>query len=588
MHPSIRLPLRAFGVALLALAAALLFAACAPADGNGNGGTPALELALSGGGNVTVDEGDIEEALTVTLTPSGGLAGNATLSFASADLTGSFDPATVDLSGTATSTLTLGIPTAPGTYTGTVTATAGSITKTADVTVTVNQLAQPAIAVIAPDTVTVGEGGTATVDVEVQALGGFTGDVTLAVTGGAELNPTLSTSTVTFTGSGSTTVELTVTVPAGSAGTDYPVTITATGAGVADASDTVTIASVAAETVYVDPAGDDANSGLTASEPVATIGQALSLVQEGGTVILAEGSYSGPVSADKDVTIKGADGADKANVVVDGGITTALGTDVTLQNLSARNSTGGAGTAAVVVNGDATLDNVNVSDAFYGIWVADNLDSAATTVTMTTIDVSDVEDDAIRAQDPNATVSITGATVSYPAGYSGFGDGIDISTAASATVDTATVTGADAGVQLFSEPQSNITTDFNVPDGATATLLGVTVTNPVRFGVVVGEDIDAGESANFVLGSDTQLVQINFDTTTPGDFFLVDARPANSGELDATNVRFGGARLTQNDEVVANPSGEKFVSDPPSWQIKNSTGTDSNNVPSDNHINFGL
>lgn len=600
MHQPNRFSLRAVGLTLMAFALALFFAACAPADGGdggGNGGTPGLTLSLSSDGNVSVEEGTGTATLTASATPSGGLSGTVGLSFASSTpgLTGTFDPATITFGASDTSakssTLTLNVPAAAGTYSGTVTATVGNLTRTADVTVTVTELAAPAIAVnIVPDSVSVGEGTADTIDVEVSSLGGYAGDVTLAVSGADELLPTIDPTTVTFTGSGTTNATVAVTVPAGSAGTDYTLTVTATGTDVADASDTVTISSIAAETVFVAPSGDDANSGLSAADPVATVAKALALVQEGGTVVLAEGTYSGAVNVDKDVTLQGADGATSTGVIVDGGITTALGSDVTLQNLTARHSAAASddGTAAIAINGDATLTNVNVSDAFVGVWVVNNNDNTATAVSMTNLAVSGTTDDAVRVTEPDATVSITNATISFPDGYSGFGDGIDISTATSATVQTATVTNADAGVQLFSEPQGNATAiDYNVPNGASATLLGVTVTNPARFGVAVGADIDAGESANFTLGSDTQLLQINFDAPGIGDFYLVDARPANSGELGAENVRFGGARLGQ--DLPANPSGEKALTDAPGWKIENATGlSDENFDESDNHINFGL
>lgn len=70
-----------------------------------------------------------------------------------------------------------------------------------------------------------------------------------------------------------------------------------------------TLAAADGDTIYVSSSGDDANSGLTLAEAKKTIKNATDTVNPGGTVIIADGTYSGKgnsnINLDKGMTIKG-------------------------------------------------------------------------------------------------------------------------------------------------------------------------------------------------------------------------------------------------------------------------------------------
>ena len=70
-----------------------------------------------------------------------------------------------------------------------------------------------------------------------------------------------------------------------------------------------TLAAADGDTIYVSSAGDDSNSGLTWAEAKKTIKNATGTVNAGGTVIIADGTYSGTnnsnMAISKSMTIKG-------------------------------------------------------------------------------------------------------------------------------------------------------------------------------------------------------------------------------------------------------------------------------------------
>lgn len=134
-------------------------------------------------------------------------------------------------------------------------------------------------------------------------------------------------------------------------------------------------ARAAADAIYLDVAGDDARDGASAAAAVQTLEKALELVNDGGTIYVAPGTYAGPnncVTIGKNVTIVG---TGTANPVFSAGgvgriFTVSAGFTVTLQSLILANggnvSPGGAiynqGTLTVA---DCTFNN-NISTGFGG------------------------------------------------------------------------------------------------------------------------------------------------------------------------------------------------------------------------------
>ncbi len=126
--------------------------------------------------------------LSLTLTPRGGFTGNVDLTLEARDGTQapaglSLSPTTVGLtSGSTTQTLTLrvGGSVAVGTYPLRVRATAGSLSSTADFTLTVG--ASPGFEInVSPNSLSVRQGGSATLELTVTPQNGFGGSVNLAL-----------------------------------------------------------------------------------------------------------------------------------------------------------------------------------------------------------------------------------------------------------------------------------------------------------------------------------------------------------------------------------------------------------------------
>jgi Pro-kumamolisin, activation domain/Bacterial Ig-like domain (group 3)/MBG domain (YGX type)/FG-GAP-like repeat len=177
--------------------------------------TPTFALVPSSSG-FTLNQGNTVTA-TITVIPEYGFTGSVNLSIAGlpSGVTASFSPTST--TGTSTMTLTASASAPGGTNTLTVTGTSGSITATTTLKLAITG---PQFALYAGSPVTVGQGSSASVYVEVNPENGFSGSVTLAatnlpagVTATFLTNPTTSTSTVTFTASSTTPVgQSTVTI----------------------------------------------------------------------------------------------------------------------------------------------------------------------------------------------------------------------------------------------------------------------------------------------------------------------------------------------------------------------------------------
>ena len=156
------------------------------------GGTASssVSTSVSGGFNSTV-------SLTVSGLPSG--------------VTASFNPATIAAPGSGSSTLTFtGSSTAAiGTATVTITASGGGITHTTTIALTVTAPNPDFTITDSPSSITVVRGSTGHTMVTVGALNGFTGTVTLSVSGQpSRVSTTLSPTSIT--GSGSATLSVAV------------------------------------------------------------------------------------------------------------------------------------------------------------------------------------------------------------------------------------------------------------------------------------------------------------------------------------------------------------------------------------------
>src|SRR6266436_3819298 len=191
----------------------------------GCGGVPTPDYSLSASpASQTVAPG-ASTSYTVTVTPSGGFSGTVTFSVSGlpAGAGASFNPPSVNTSGSSTMNVTTSASTPVGSYPLTITGTSGTLSHTTSVTLVVaNPTADFALSAT-PASQSVPHNGTTTYTVTVTPSNGFNGTVSFAVSGlpngaTASFNPT------TVTGSGSTTMTVTTGHPRGT----FPLTITGT------------------------------------------------------------------------------------------------------------------------------------------------------------------------------------------------------------------------------------------------------------------------------------------------------------------------------------------------------------------------
>lgn len=170
---------------------------------------------------------------TVTITPSGGFAGQVNLSIGGLPngVSGTFNPNPA--SSSSTLTVSTSTTTAVGTYPFTVTGTSGSLSHTASATLVVS--AAPAFSLSAsPTSRTITRGASTTYTVTINHLNGFTGAVSLGVSGLPNRssatfspNPATTSSVLTVTTSRSTTRgTYSMTIAGTSAGTSHSITVT--------------------------------------------------------------------------------------------------------------------------------------------------------------------------------------------------------------------------------------------------------------------------------------------------------------------------------------------------------------------------
>jgi len=217
-------------------------------------------------------------AYTLTVTPSGGF--NGAVTFAASGVpsgaSASFNPASVT-SGTATMTVATTAATPPGTYQIGVTGTSGTLTRTANVTLSVT--APPNFSLsAAPASLTVQPGGSAAYTLTVAPSGGFSGAVTFTASGvpsgaAASFNP----ASVNTSGATTLTVATTAATPPGT----YQITVTGTSGPLARTAN-VTLVVPGTFSLNVTPTSTTISKGGNSKYSVAITGAGFS-----GTVTLA-------------------------------------------------------------------------------------------------------------------------------------------------------------------------------------------------------------------------------------------------------------------------------------------------------------
>jgi hypothetical protein len=140
---------------------------------------------------------------TLTITPQGGFTGTVSLSLVGAPSGVTLSPTSVSVTGSnAVSqnlTLSVGSGVAPGTYNLQVRATSGSLTKTANLSLTVTTAPDFTLS-LNPTSLSVQPGQSGTTTLTITPQGGFTGTVSLSLVG-APSGVTLSPTSVSVTGS---------------------------------------------------------------------------------------------------------------------------------------------------------------------------------------------------------------------------------------------------------------------------------------------------------------------------------------------------------------------------------------------------
>jgi len=181
--------------------------------------TPASQTVTAGGGT----------SYTATSTATGGFTGtvNFSVSGLPAGASASFSPASVAGSGSSTMAVTTSTTTPAGTYTLTVTGTSGTLTHSTTVKLVVNPVGGvPDFTIaVSPASRTITRGTSGTYTVTIGAVNGFTGTVSLSLTGqGSRVTTSFNPASVA---GGAGTSTLTVTV--GSRATRGTRTLTITG-----------------------------------------------------------------------------------------------------------------------------------------------------------------------------------------------------------------------------------------------------------------------------------------------------------------------------------------------------------------------
>jgi uncharacterized membrane protein len=179
--------------------------------------------------SLTVQQGS-SGTTQLTITPQNRLTGTVYLELVGAPSGVTLSPTSVSVTGSdpVTQNLTLSVDSgvAPGTYSLQVRATSGSLTKTANLSLTVTAAPDFTLS-LNPTSLTVQQGSSGTTQLTITPRGGFTGTVYLSLVG-APNGVTLSPTSVSVTGSDPVTRNLTLSVGSGVAPGTYSLQVRAT------------------------------------------------------------------------------------------------------------------------------------------------------------------------------------------------------------------------------------------------------------------------------------------------------------------------------------------------------------------------
>jgi hypothetical protein len=211
---------------------------------------------------------------TMSLSALNGFTGTAALSVSGlpTGATASFSPASLTGSGNSTLTVSTASTTAVGTYPLTITGTSGTLSHSTTVTLVVQG---PDFGLSAtPNSATVPQGNNGAYTASLSALNGFTGTVSLSVSGlPAGATASFSPASVAGSGSSTLTVSTTATTPTGT----YALTITGTSGSLWHSSTVTLVVNI--------PAGGNLPSGWT-DQDIGSVGVAGSASYSNGTFIV--------------------------------------------------------------------------------------------------------------------------------------------------------------------------------------------------------------------------------------------------------------------------------------------------------------
>ena len=204
--------------------------------------SPASRSVVQGGGT----------SYTATVTAGTGFSGTVSLSVSGlpAGASASFSPASLSTSGSSTLSVSTSTSTPPGSYPLTVTGTSGSLVHTANVTLVVSGDFSLSVT---PSSLTVGRNSSRSYAVTITAGAGFSGTVTLSVSGlPRRTNATFNPSSVNNSGSSTLTITANRRAPVGT----FTLTVTGTSGAISHSQNvTLTIQYLAAPIAIVE-AGD--------------------------------------------------------------------------------------------------------------------------------------------------------------------------------------------------------------------------------------------------------------------------------------------------------------------------------------------
>lgn len=295
------------------------------ADAGAGAPQPDFSLAASPG-SVTVVAGN-SASFTATVAPINGFTASVGLSVSGlpSGATSSFNPSSVSGgSGSSTLTVATSSSTPPGNYTLTITGTSGSTSHTASVTLIVN--APPDFSLAAsPGSQTVIIGNGASYTVNVGALNGFSGTVTLSVSG-APAGVTAALNPISVSGSGSST--LSVSTSSTAATGTYTLTITGTSGSLTHSKNVTLVVSDFSLSVCSSPLTVVAGSSATCTVTVNPVNSYAGMVS-----LSASGLPSGGTASFNPASIGGGSGSSTltvsaASTTTPGSYTTTIkGTD---------------------------------------------------------------------------------------------------------------------------------------------------------------------------------------------------------------------------------------------------------------------